>query len=227
MRIKKIILLFIIFLPFTVWCQNSLPNKEMQSATLAFQMSKYGYDNQKPIYLITAAQTLIDHPVKGDFVPLSVSDSLDTNALKYKSKKQIIKLDPLKLLADARLMTDKKDSELIAMINSVQHNIPKDYEKKRGRKYSPLVQEYTIESKSTKTLSTVFNGKEIAEVLIVGDGKSDLDLFVYDASGKLIIADTNPLDNCYISFTPKQTANYTIVVKNKGKTYNECMLMTN
>lgn len=227
MSIRKTILLFFIFLPFAVWSQNSLPNKEMQSAALAFQMSKYGYDNQKPIYLITAAQTLIDHPVKGDFVPLSVSDSLDTNAIKYKSKKQSVKLDPLKLLADARLMTDKKDTALIAMINTLQNSIPKDYEKKRGRKFSPLVQEYTIDSKSTKTLSTVFNGKEIAEVLIVGDGKSNLDLFVYDASGKLIMADTNPLDNCYISFTPKQTANYTIVVKNKGKTYNECMLMTN
>ena len=229
---KKIIsvflFLFIVSFSFaqTKSRQKSESYKEMQSVMMARQLAKYGYDNNKPIYLITSAQTLIDHPVKGDFTPLKITDSTDTNTIKHKSKRTI-KLDPSILLADAKKMADKNDTALLAMIKSVESSIPKDYEKKRGRKFSPLAQEYTIDSQSSKSLLTTFNGKEVAEVLVSGDGKTDLDLFVYDASGKLVSSDISNTDNCYVTFTPNQTANFTIIIKNKGKGYNDCMLMTN
>ena len=37
--------------------QKSESYKEMQSVVMARQLAKYGYDNNKPIYLITSAQT--------------------------------------------------------------------------------------------------------------------------------------------------------------------------
>lgn len=60
-----------------------------------------------------------------------------------------------------------------------------------------------------------------ASILIVGDGDTDLDLYVFDSDVNLIDEDTDNLDVCVCRWTPKYTGDYYVAVKNWGNVYNE------
>lgn len=64
-------------------------------------------------------------------------------------------------------------------------------------------------------------GGELAEVAIVGDGDTDLDLFVYDENWNVICAETGFSDREYCRWTPRWTGQFRIVVRNHGAVYNE------
>ena len=85
-----------------------------------------------------------------------------------------------------------------------------------------------IYPRDTDTYKIKFRGGEFAEVGIQGDGDNDLDLFVYDSYGNLIGKDTDSTDQCYVSWTPKWTATYSIKIKNLGhEVYSNYWLLTN
>lgn len=72
-----------------------------------------------------------------------------------------------------------------------------------------------------------FVGGELAEVGVVGAGVSDLDLYVYDASGELVASDTSLSDFCLVQFTPEETGVYRIVVENYGGDLTVYDIVTN
>jgi hypothetical protein len=55
-----------------------------------------------------------------------------------------------------------------------------------------------------------------ATVIVIGDGDTDLDLFVYDQFGNLVASDTDTSDDCAVVFVPAAAGPYTIHVKNLG-----------
>jgi hypothetical protein len=74
---------------------------------------------------------------------------------------------------------------------------------------------------------SVFFGGEVAIITVQGDGDTDLDLFVYDDSGSLVISDEGSTDVAGVSFVPAFTRNYTVLVKNLGGVYNVYTIRTN
>lgn len=83
---------------------------------------------------------------------------------------------------------------------------------------------YTTErvmSHSTDEYEVYFDGKQEACVIVIGDGDTDLDLYIYDENGNLIDSDTDELDTCVCTWTPKWGGYFTIKVKNLGNVYNE------
>ena len=60
-----------------------------------------------------------------------------------------------------------------------------------------------------------------ASILIIGDGDTDLDLFVFDRKANSVTEDTDNLDVCLCEWTPTYTGEYIIAVKNWGNVYNE------
>jgi len=46
---------------------------------------------------------------------------------------------------------------------------------------------------------------ELAEIGVVGDSDTDLDLFVFDSSDNKIATDTDYTDRCYVSWISKWT----------------------
>ena len=73
---------------------------------------------------------------------------------------------------------------------------------------------------STVTYDEVFRGGEWAHARIVGDGDTDLDLFVYDEMGNRVAANTNRIDRASVSWFPLRNSRYRIVVENLGGVYN-------
>jgi hypothetical protein len=63
-------------------------------------------------------------------------------------------------------------------------------------------------------------------VTLRGDGDTDLDLFVDGPDGKEMEKSVGLTDREEVNFLPKQTATYTIRVKNLGKVWNEYVLTT-
>lgn len=65
-----------------------------------------------------------------------------------------------------------------------------------------------------------FIGGQLAEVLVSGEGWADLDVYVYDQWGNLVAYDTDYSDQCYTSFVPQFTGEFTIQVVNRGNYSN-------
>jgi hypothetical protein len=72
-----------------------------------------------------------------------------------------------------------------------------------------------------------FRGNSTAEVAVVGDGDTDLDLFIYDENGNLICQDLNYSDRSYCRWVPRWTGPFTIKIRNNGGVSNSYVMMTN
>lgn len=69
-------------------------------------------------------------------------------------------------------------------------------------------------------------GGEWTNLLLRGDGDTDLDVFVYDRSGRLVASHTDDSDICFARWFSATTQTYTVVVRNWGPVYNQFVLMT-
>ena len=98
-----------------------------------------------------------------------------------------------------------------------------------GRAPSPGVDNKRCEAFGSVTYYERFYGGEMARVSLVGDGYTDLDVFVYDSFGRLVAQGIGPTDIENLSwFVPgNQIQTYRIVVSNLGATYNQYTLRTN
>lgn len=72
-----------------------------------------------------------------------------------------------------------------------------------------------------------FYAGELAQVGLIGDGDTDLDLYVYDENGNLIASDTAYGDVCYCEWVPLWTGTFRIEVVNLGSVYNIFDIETN
>jgi hypothetical protein len=77
------------------------------------------------------------------------------------------------------------------------------------------------------TLKITFKADQRAEFFVVGDGDTDLDLYVYDARGKKVAQDEDPpadqgggSDLCVCRWRPAREEEYTIQIVNRGTVYN-------
>ena len=79
----------------------------------------------------------------------------------------------------------------------------------------------------TDTYTEYFSAYGRAEVIVVGDHDTDLDVYVYDENGYLVGEDDDRSDNCYVSWTPRWSGWFEIRVVNRGGVYNDYRIETN
>ena len=97
----------------------------------------------------------------------------------------------------------------------------------RGRVHGAAVHRDRVLAYDTDIYREVYRAKELAEICIVGDGDTDLDLYVYDENGNLICEDLGFTDRAYCKWTPRWEGPFEIHVENLGRVYNEYRLFTN
>lgn len=83
-----------------------------------------------------------------------------------------------------------------------------------------------VNANSTMIFNETFRGGEQAVVSIVGDGTTDLDLYIYDNNGRLVDRAIGLTDRETITFFPSFTSNYRIEVRNLGSVWNEFSIVT-
>lgn len=197
------------------------PNQVMEAISMAKSIALIGYETQNPLYLINAAQLLIDNP---------------SSALLFESEEEFLPADlsaktvlmndfnAVSLLNDAKMFT-KGDDQLLQMIEKMEKNA--GALTSRGAVGGPASINRTVDGEAINLYEVSFKKGELAEILLVGDGDTDIDLFVFDSLENLIEKDDDYTDRCYVSWVPKWTGKYVIVVKNLGPIYNNFTLLIN
>jgi hypothetical protein len=72
-----------------------------------------------------------------------------------------------------------------------------------------------------------FYGNSYAEVAVVGDGDTDLDVAITDENGNVFCYDVSWSDSLYCDFTPAWDGYFYVTVQNMGSVRNSYHLMTN
>jgi hypothetical protein len=96
-----------------------------------------------------------------------------------------------------------------------------------GRLPLPGISYNRVEAFDTDVFLIPFRGCEEGWIRVDGDGDTDLDLFVYDACGRLIGKDDDSLDLCIVRFWVSRTQTLRVEVRNLGGVYNAYTLETN
>ena len=85
----------------------------------------------------------------------------------------------------------------------------------------------TVQTGATDAYTVVYNGGQLAEAGIAGDGASDLDLLVYDENDHLVCRSASSSDREYCQWWPRWTGPFRIEIQNLGATPNFYRVATN
>ena len=227
---KKLLFLSVFFLAMSMVAfaqdneqpgQTPLASKDLTSIQMGVQLAKYGYETKSAVLMTEAARILAQvqtQPMKDE--PVERGDAVDlTN-----KKQATIEYDPMTLLADARKYAGD-DPLLLELIDRQEKAINTQAAANRGRVSGPLYKVSTVAAHSYVNYLINFEGGKTAECLVVGDGDTDLDVYVYDEKDNLVGSSNSCNDECYVNWTPRWTGKFRIKVLNRGNVYNKYILV--
>ena len=225
MTVKQFILGAMMLMSTTAFAQQqpaaeTLDNTVPQQARLFVmdsELVRYGYAQKSALPLIQAVQIYKDLGVTDATTGEQKAQS-GTAVTSTLVKGDAIQFDETKLLADATTFADG-DKTLLALIKDTQ---------KTSRGIVGPIRRRTdrVLAGYTDTWTFTFTGGKEAYVIVSGDGDTDLDLYIYDENGNLIDSDTDETDDCICTFTPRWTGKFYIKIKNRGRVYNNYVLVT-
>lgn len=224
---KKITLFFVATIMFgSVIAQESkpvieeTPSKEVELLRLATNLAKYGYDNFSAMALVEAA-SIFQEVNTQDLNPVSFESGGQEQDNKVKKDKP--EFTPENLLIDAEKFADGNNN-LLAIIEKEKSGLS---DTTRGRVGGPAKRYTNVDGYSTDSYQIRFVANEYAEIFVSGDGDTDLDLYVYDSNGNLIVSDDDYTDDCYVRWIPSWTGNFDVKIVNRGPVYNNYVIVTN
>jgi hypothetical protein len=125
------------------------------------------------------------------------------------------------MLAEARDFA-AGDAAVLGLIEDLENEAGKGVA--TGQVYSIS----TIRDGGTDTYDPLpFRGGEYAEVYVESRDGSDLNVYIYDAQGRLVCSDTDISAISYCGWRPADSGSFTIEVKNRGQGGAGYSLMTN
>ncbi len=84
-----------------------------------------------------------------------------------------------------------------------------------------------VPARSSVYLHETFVGGQDAVIAIVGDGSTDVDIYVRDEHGNLVARGIGLTDRERVVFRPRWTGRFTIELRNLGNVWNRVALATN
>lgn len=192
---------------------------ELAALQTAAGLAKYGYENYSATALIEAAKIIAETPVQDLDAQGTPSEEQTVT-----EKPTRLRLDPDQLLADAQKYAGR---------DKVVVNYAKQVEKivkgggTRGAVGGPRYGEGRVYGKTYTDYEIKFWASELAEVIVIGDGDNDLDLYIYDQNGNLIASDTDYTDQCVCRWVPAWTGTFRIRIVNRGAIYSDFAIATN
>lgn len=106
--------------------------------------------------------------------------------------------------------------------NQPNHHVPQG-----GRVGGPGHRVVRVNAFATDAFYEDFRAGAPAIVTICGDGDTDLDVFIFDSNGNLIVQAIGPTDRETVSWTPRWTGRFRIEVRNLGPVWNQYSISTN
>lgn len=223
---KSILIACLCCLSFGVFAQEEKAvvdqpvNPEMTALQTAANLAKYGYATYSPTSLIEAARIFGTTKVQdADFEVVKASEAT------AEQKDAKVSFDPSQLLADAKKYAGK-DKTVLALAKKVEAEIA-SAGATRGAVGGAKYGEGRVYGKDYTDYTAKFWASELAEVVVIGDGDNDLDLYIYDQNGNLIASDTDYTDQCVCRWVPSWTGAFTIRIVNRGAIYSNFAIATN
>lgn len=196
---------------------------EVANWELAIRLAAYGYETESVTALIEAADIMVSIPTVAS--DLQKEEPVGVAPTEMKEEKSAITVD--KLLADALEMTD--DEALLARIETIKRRqaLLAEMDGTRGAVGGAKVLNDIVYQEGEQMFFCDFYAHQVACVALVGDGDSDLDVFVYDQNMNIVTEDTGYDSDCLCTWTPAWTGRFYIKVVNRGNVYNRFSLATN
>jgi hypothetical protein len=195
------------------------PSPAMDALQTAYALAQYGYANSSASALIGAAEIL----ARTQTQDMNKSGEQTGQTADAANKAQKPEYTAANLLADGKKLAGR-DNVLLAWAKKVEDALKITT---KGAVGGPRRQIDRVGALGTITYRVDFRAYELAEVAVVGDGDTDLDLYIYDANGNLVAYDEDYSDRCYVSFVPRFTLPFFIKVVNRGRVYNQFVIATN
>lgn len=181
---------------------------QMSSDLLAF-----GRDTKDPMVLIVAAR------IMKALGPSEVDLKPEGRAVAG-SQKAGLPVSPDSILAEARDFS-KGDKIINLLIDqTVTAGVAATAE-------PPKTHQDTVQAGASDIYSVVFNGGQLAEAAVAGDGSGDLDLLVYDENDHLVCRSTGSSDREYCRWWPRWTGPFRIEIQNLSAGANLYRIATN
>ena len=188
---------------------------------LATDLVKYGYSQQSALPLIDALQIISENPTQP--LKAEVERVAEGEVGEDAGKSGMVTLDFDTILADAKDFADGNEP-LLSLLTQIEADNQGAH---RGAVNGPSRTYETVRAGDTDTYRISFVAGYLAEILVSGDGDTDLDLYVYDSNGNLIASDTDYTDDCYVSWVPRWTGSFIVQIVNRGRVYNRYVMLTN
>jgi hypothetical protein len=193
----------------------------VQDLALARQLVLYGQRTGSPEPMIAAARIMLETGISDpEFESMSSEAQEGAGAAVDADKAPVPKLNVLQLLTSARELAGE-DANMQAVIDDLEGSMTK------GRAGGPAVHYDRVEAYTTDIYRITFRGGQSAIVEVVGDGDTDLDCFMYDENGNLIVSDVDYTDHCILVWTPSWTGPFELQIQNLGSVWNGYVLSTN
>lgn len=200
---------------------ESTASPEVSAIRTAMELAKYGYEINSAPALIEAANILVSTPTQNLEATIE-NGAENANEVEKAAKAQIT---PEQLIADARDLTE--NANMLAWADDIMARLNAQAEGTRGAVGGPKYAYGRVYARSYTYYDQKFWANSMAEVVVSGDGDTDLDLYVYDENGNLITSDTDYTDDCYVRFYPRWTGRFRIKIVNRGGVYNDYAIVTN
>jgi hypothetical protein len=192
----------------------------VEKAKLSADLAAYARQSSNPVAMLLAAQ--LESEVGGSETPREkMSEPTgEAHAGDSAAKTERPRATADTLFAEARTLA-RGDSELIARIDRTAQR------QSKGRVPGPARHVDRVDARTNDWYTIPFRGGEQARLAVVGDGDTDLDLYVYDENGNLVCSDTDYTDRLVCAWNPVWTGNFRVKISNLGRVYNEYVLLTN
>lgn len=194
---------------------------EMVALQTATSLAKYGYATFSPSSLAEAARILSTTNLQD----LSAKPTRGASQ-EQASKQCVVSFEPAQLIADAKKYANN-DKAILSYIKQVEKSIASAPASTRGAVGGPKYAQDRVYGKDYVQYQVKFWAGELAEIIVVGDGDNDLDLYVYDQNGNLIASDADYTDQCVCRWVPAWTGTFTIRIVNRGAIYSNYAIATN
>jgi hypothetical protein len=216
--------------------QNKTGN-DLSLAATAAQLAIEGENRESPLLLLAAAEIVADlQQSRRDPADVQSSTTADD------ADGRLPALDMDALIARARELA-KGNEALEAAVEALVQGIESESRGLVFRQGKDL-ETFELDGVIYKVINTqhdrldpgdeltlenvVFEGRKPAQILVIGDGDGDLDLWVYDGNtGNEIASDTDLTSVCIADWTTRYEGPFTVKVKNVGTVWERFYVLAN
>ena len=192
------------------------PSEALAALQLANNLARFGYATESASALIGAAEIMVQVQTQALAAQAERSGTGQAPAAEQE-------YNPATLLADGKRLAGN-DRTLIAWADEVLRVMNT---RTRGAVGGPRAGWDVIRNREDITFRIEFRANQLAEVLVVGDGSTILDIFIYDRNGNLVTRTDVYTSDAYIAWRPSYTGIYQVVVRNWGTRNNIFEIFTN